>query len=101
MRFLDANRYPLRSKRYALSHRRRDELREAAALRELRKPAFEVLKFRLGDALDAEPAPRIGADRDVRERELIPFNETPVRQLRLDDPPHHGFRIDILLDRDH
>ena len=78
-----------------------DVLDKSRTFGDLREPALEMGQLRLGDAFDAEPAPRKGAERDIGDRELIAFDEAPVRQLRFGDLPDLGFRVGIFLDRDH
>src|SRR6266403_187291 len=82
-------------------HRRRDELRKSRSIRELREPAFEMGERRFADAFDPEPAPCIGAERDVGERKILAFDEPPRRQMRVDDAPLRGLGVSILLYRNH
>src|SRR5881394_3095266 len=72
-----------------LGHRRRDEPDKSRAGGNQREPAFEIFQLRLGNTLDAEPAPGKGAECNVGDRESIAFHETPVRKPRIDDPPLH------------
>ena len=51
-------------------HRRGHVLRKSGPLAELGEPARQMRLRRAGDPLDAEPAPRIGANSDIGEREL-------------------------------
>src|SRR5216683_8348207 len=78
-------------------HRRRDELLKSRTAGELGEPAFEMPQLRFADAFDAEPAPCIGAERDIGDREIVAFDEASRRQLGVDDAPLHGFRVGILL----
>src|SRR5260370_7551125 len=64
-------------------HRRRDELLKSRTAGELGEPAFEMPQLRFADAFDAEPAPAIGAERDIAHREIVPFDQTPHRHLNL------------------
>src|SRR5471032_1527936 len=60
-------------------HRRRDELLKPRAAGELGEPAFEMPQLRFADAFDAEPAPCIGAERDIGDREIVAFDEASRR----------------------
>ena len=61
-------------------HRRRDELLESGSAGELPEPAFEMRQMWFADAFDPEPAPRIGAERNIGNGEIIAFDEAPRRQ---------------------
>src|SRR5882724_13687605 len=70
-----------------LRHRRRDELLESRPAGELSEPALEMRQRRFGDAFDSEPAPCIGAERNIGDREVIALDEAPRCQLRVDNAP--------------
>src|SRR5581483_12315367 len=65
------------------------------------EPSFEMRKGRFGNSLNAEPAPRIGAERDVSEGESVAGDEPARRKISVDDTPLRRFGVGILLDRNH
>src|SRR4051812_26888473 len=82
-------------------HRRGHKFPKSGALRELPEPTFEMGKPRLPDSLDAKPTPGISAQRDIRDRKVIAFDEASRRQFTLHDEPLFGFGVGVLLDFHH
>jgi len=76
-------------------------LHKSGPAAELCEPALQMRELWLANPLDAKPAPRIGAERNIRQREIVTLDETSRRQLRIDDAPLRGFGVGILLNRGH